>query len=191
MRFCLDEVGAFGCQLLVFRDGGKNGLNAPPPNCKVMSFRISRFVALAMVAAVALPGLAEPAAKPAKPKGPTQAQLARKGAFPSVSASDASVKSALPATDLVKAKAKLNKTATFVGTVTDVFAPKNGKRVLLDFAPDYKKAVIGLVDAKSFKTFSDLKQLKKKRVLLSGKVIDYKGQIQVELTTASAIRLVK
>ena len=79
-----------------------------------------------------------------------------------MAASDASVKAAIPATNLTKAKTKLNKTGMFVGVVTDVFAPKNGKRVLLDFAPDYKKAVIGFVDAKSFKTFPDLKQLKKK-----------------------------
>ncbi|RYX86738.1 hypothetical protein EON83_00735 [bacterium] len=155
-----------------------------------MFFQSSRIVALATIAVCTLPCFAQLTPKSSKPKI-SQAQVASKSAFPTVSASDASVKAALPATDLTKARTKLNKTATFVGLVTELYLPKNGKRVLIDFAPDYKKAVIGLVDAKSFKTFPDLRQLKKKRVLLSGKVVAYQEQIQVELTSASSIRIVK
>lgn len=153
--------------------------------------RISRVVAVATVVAIALPCFSQSAPKPAKPKGPSQAQVARKGAFPSVGAGDVSVKNAIGATNLAKVRTKLNKTGTFVGVVTDIYAPKNGKRILLDFAPDYKKAVIGLVDAKNFKSFPDLRQLKKKRVLLTGKVILFKEQVQVELVAPSSIRVVK
>lgn len=153
--------------------------------------RISRMVAVATVIAVALPCFSQSVSKAAKPKGPSQAQVARKGAFASVGAGDASVKGAIAATDLTKARTKLSKTGIFVGVVTDVYLPKNGKRVLLDFAPNYKKAVIGLVDALNFKTFPDLRQLKKKRVLIAGKVILFKDQVQVELVSPSSIRVVR
>lgn len=156
-----------------------------------MFSRVYRFVPLAILLSCLGPVYAQKGDKPAFKAGPTQASLARKGAFSAVSASDASVKSALPATDLKKAKGKLNKTATFTGTVTSIYAPKNGKRVLLDFAPDFKTAVIGLVDDANFKTFPDLKQLKGKKVLVSGKVIAFKEQTQVELTSPTSIKLVK
>ncbi len=156
-----------------------------------MFFRHSHIVALAAVTALSFSCIARSDSKPAMSKGPSQAQLAHQGAFPSVSAGDASVKGAIAATNLTKAKSKLNSSAMFVGVVTDIYLPKNGKRVLLDFASDYKKAVIGLIDVKNFKTFPNLLQLKKKKVLLSGKVISYKGQLQVELTSASAIKIVK
>ena len=153
--------------------------------------RNSHLVAVATVLALVAPIFAQSESKAPKPKGPSQAQVAHKGAFATVAAGDVGVKGAAPATDLKKAHLKLNGTGTFVGTVTDVYLPKNGKRVLLDFAPDYKKAVIGLVDAKNFKTFPDLRQLKKKRVLISGKVISFKEQIQVELVSPTAIRVIK
>ena len=153
--------------------------------------RNSHLVAVATVFTLVLPVFAQPDSKNAQPKGPSQAQVGRKGAFATIGAGDASVKGAASATDLKKAHLKLNQTGTFVGVVTDIYLPKNGKRVLLDFAPDYKKAVIGLVDAKNFKNFPDLKQLKKKRVLISGKVILFKEQIQVELASPTAIHVVK
>ena len=156
-----------------------------------MFVRNSRFAALAFVTVLALPTFAQSDSKASKPKPPSQAQLARKGSFAVVAAGDGSVKGALSATDLKKAKTKVNQTATFSGKVTDIFAPKNAKRVLLDFAKNYKTAVIGLVDAKSFKTFPDLKQLKGKKVVISGKVILYKEQLQVELTSPGAIKIVK
>lgn len=151
-----------------------------------------RFSGVAVVAATVLllPGFAGAAPK-LKPAKVTQAQVALKSAFPVVKATDPSVRSALPATNLAKARTKLNKPAMFSGVVTQVYAPKNGKRVLVDFAPDYKKAVIGLVDARSFKLFPDLRTLKGKRVLLSGRVIAYKEQVQVDLSSPSAIRIVK
>jgi len=122
---------------------------------------------------------------------PAQSQLARKGAFATISASDPSVKHALPATNLAAAKGKLNQNAQFSGTVAKVYIGKGNARVLLDFAANYKTAVIGLVDAKNFAQFPDLRALSGKRVLVSGRVISFKDQTQIDLRTPSSIRVVR
>lgn len=129
--------------------------------------------------------------KPKKPKSKPQAQLAAKGAFPVVKAADPKVKSALAATNLAGAKKWVGKTATIVGTVDKVYLPKSNNLVLLNFAKDYKKALVGAVKSKDYAKFPPLVQLQGKKVLLSGKIINYKGAPEIEIDKAGAISLVK
>ena len=128
-------------------------------------------------------------AKPAKPAGPSQSKVAAKGAFPTVKA--AAIKGAKPATDLAGAKKLVGKTATFVGTVDKVFETKSHGVVLLNFAKNYKSALIGAVDAKHFAAFPDLAQLKGKKITVTGKVVIFNGAPEVELEKAGAIKIVK
>jgi hypothetical protein len=118
---------------------------------------------------------------------PAQSQLARKSAFPVYATKGMTI----PATDLTAARAKLNQNAAFSGTVVAVYAPKSNARVLLNFAAKYKTALVGLVDAKNFRQFPDLRQLKGKRVVVSGRVLAFKDEIEVELVSPNAIRIVK
>ncbi len=131
----------------------------------------------------------KPPAKARKPAGPPQSKVAAKGAFPFVKA--AAVKGAKPATDLAGAKKLVGKTVTFVGTVDRIFAPKGNSMVLLNFAKDYKKALVGIVTVKNFGAFPDLRLLRGKKVTVTGKVVIYKGAPEVELVKAGAIKLVK
>ena len=124
-----------------------------------------------------------------KPAGPPQSKVAAKGAFPTVKAAD--TKGAKPATDLAGAKKLVGKTVTFVGTVDRVFVIKGNGVVLLNFAKNYKNAVVGAVNAKNFGAFPDLNQLKGKKVTITGKVVIYKGAPEVELEKAGAIKIVK
>ena len=80
---------------------------------------------------------------------------------------------------------------TFVGVVDKVFAPKGSNIVLLNFAKNYKSAVMGAVKVKNFGAFPDLAQLKGKKVTMTGKVVIFKGAPEVELEKAGAIKLVK
>ena len=128
-------------------------------------------------------------ARPARPTRPAQEKLAAKSAFPTVQASQLS--GAVPATNLAGAQKLIGKTATFVGVVTDVYAPRSNSVVLLNFAKNYKTALVGAVTSRDFGKFPNLKTLKGKKVALKGKVIRYKGTPEVELTSAGAIRLVK
>ncbi len=130
-----------------------------------------------------------PAKAGARAAGPSQSRLALKGAFPVVASKQ--LQGAVAATNLAAAKKLVGKNALFVGVVTQVFAPRSGSIVLLNFAPDYKTALVGAVKAADFKKFPPLQSLQNKKVALRGKVISYKGRPEIELTGAGAIRMVK
>lgn len=125
----------------------------------------------------------------AKPRGAAQAKVALKSAFPTVAKS--ALKGALDAQNLAVFAPLTGKNAMSVGVVTMVYAPKGNSIVLLNFAPNYKSALVGAVSAKHFRLFPDLQKLKGQRVALSGKVVRFKGQPEIELTNAGAIRIVK
>ncbi len=125
-----------------------------------------------------------------KPDRPTQSSVAAKGAFGTVKADDAKVKTAAKASDLEAAKKKVGKTATFTGTVDRVFTPKGNGLALLNFAKDYRAALTGVVGAKDFAKLPDLQTLVGKKVMVSGMVEDYKGQPQVRLDSADDIKVI-
>ena len=129
--------------------------------------------------------------KPAKKERPSQTSVASKTAFATIKASDPKVKGAKSATDLQASKALVGKSGAFVGTVTKVFAPKSNSVVLLNFAQDYKSALVGAVDDQNFAKLPDLTKLKGKKVLLSGKVVDFKGQPQVQIDSPDDVRVIK
>ena len=130
-------------------------------------------------------------AKPDKAKRAPQSKVAAKGEFPTIKSTDAAVKSARPASDLAGAKKLVGKEVKIIGTVAKVYAPQSNTLVLLNFAKNYKTAVIGAVKAEHFAKFPDLNKLAGKKVLLSGKMISFKGAPEVELTKVGAIRVVK
>lgn len=122
-------------------------------------------------------------------RGAAQSKVALKSAFPT--APKASLKGALDVKNLAAAAKSVGKVALFSGVVERVYAPKSGAFVLLNFAKDYKTALVGSVRAKDFRVFPDLQNLKGKRVALRGKVVLYQGLPEIELMNAGAIRLVK
>lgn len=152
---------------------------------------------IAATAALMLTCGAARAQKPAEKSGanpakPTQASLAAKGkSFGTIAATDAEVTGATKADDLAAAKKQVGKSAAFVGNVAKVFTLKSNSIVLLNFAKDYKTALVGAVKAEDFAKFPDLKTLEGKRVLLTGKVIDFKGQPEVELTSPDGIKVIR
>jgi DNA/RNA endonuclease YhcR with UshA esterase domain len=151
--------------------------------------RFSALLAVALLTTVSVVHAQK--ANDTKPERKPQSAVAAKGkSFATVAATDAAVKNAGKADDLDAAKKQIGKTAAFTGTVDRVFAPKGNSVVLLNFAKDYKKAVVGAVAAKDFAAFPDLKTLKGKKVLVSGKVVEYKGQPQLELTDAAQIKII-
>ena len=126
---------------------------------------------------------------PAKAARQAQGKVALKSAFPTVSAQQ--LPRAIAATNLAAATKSIGKNALFVGVVTDVFTPRSGSIVLLNFAPNYKNAVVGAVKAADFGKFPPLQALKNKKVALTGRVVSYRGSPEIELTRVGAIRVVK
>ena len=126
-----------------------------------------------------------------KTKRAPQTQVAAKGAFPAVKSNDAALKGATSATDLAGAKKLVGKPVRVVGTVVKVYAPKSNGVVLLNFAKNYKTALVAAVKAEDFAKFPALNQLEGRRVLLSGKMVMFKGAPEIELAKAGAIKVVK
>ena len=110
--------------------------------------------------------------------------------FASVPATDESVKSAIDAHDLKAAAALVGKTGSFTGTVTKLYSPKSGSLVILNFDRDFKTALTAVVKKERFSKFPDLTQLEGKKVLVTGKFIDFKGATEIELSEPGSIKLI-
>ena len=122
---------------------------------------------------------------------PSQSELASKRKFGVVSPADAAVTSALDAGDLAGAHKLVGKQASFRGTVSAVYAPANHEEVTLNFAPDYRAAVTGLIKAASFSKLPDLMQLEGKTVLVSGIFTEESGAPAIEISSADQVKVVK
>jgi hypothetical protein len=127
-----------------------------------------------------------------KPALKSQAEVAAKNkTFGTIAATDAKVKGALAAKDLAKAKKLTGKPGAFIGTVVKVFTPKSNKIVILNFAENYKEALTAVVKGSDFAKFPNLETLKGKKVLISGKFVEYKESVEIELTSPDQVKVIK
>jgi DNA/RNA endonuclease YhcR with UshA esterase domain len=127
----------------------------------------------------------------AEKRQPQSAVAAKQVTFGTLAAEDPKVKAATRADDLPAAKQLVGKSGSFQGTVVRVYAPSSNRVVLLDFAREYRTAVTAVVQAADFARFPDLTTVKGKRVLVTGKVSEFKGQPQIELTRPDDLKIVK
>jgi hypothetical protein len=72
-----------------------------------------------------------------------------------------------------------------------VFAPKSHSIVLLNFATNYKDAITVAIKVKDFASFPDLRKLKDKQVVVTGKYIDYKGQPELEISMLKQLQIIE
>lgn len=126
-----------------------------------------------------------------RPERKPQSEVAaRDKSFLKIAATAPEVKAAKRAEDLDAAKNLVEKTASFIGTVDRIFVPPGNGLVLINFAKNFRNAVVGVVRAPDYAKFPNLNALKGKKVLITGKVTDHKGRPQVELTQLESIKLV-
>jgi len=154
-----------------------------------------RYVRLAaFVTAVAIASLPSAAfqrsAKPPQDRKP-QSDIAAKSAFGTIPASSPELKKSLDSHDLAGAKKLIGKDGAFHGMVSKVFAPKSNALIILNFDPEFKKALVAVVKAEDFAKFPKLDALKDKHVLVRGRFIDYNGTPELALTNANQVKLVK
>jgi len=148
-------------------------------------------IAVAALLFVGLVARAQEDTTPAE-KRPRQSAVAGKQVtFASVAMDDPKVKEATKADDLTAARRAMGKSGTFHGTIVRVYTPSSNRVVLLDFAREYKTAVTAVVRSADFARFPDLATLKGKRILVSGKVSEYKGQPQVELVRPDDLKIIR
>lgn len=139
----------------------------------------------------AMPVAAQDKAAPKRKSYPAQASVARGAALSAMPASSPAVTKALDARSLAAARKLAGKVAAFKGVVAKVFSPKGNSVTLLNFAPNYREAIVGVVRPASYAKFPNLQTLKGQRVWLSGKVVLYRGRPEVELLSPSQIKVVR
>lgn len=132
-----------------------------------------------------------PALAAQKPDRKPQSEVASKAAFATIPAASPDLKKALNAHDLTGAKKLVGREGSVRGTVAKVFAPRSNALAILNFDPDYKKALVAVVKSEDFAKFPNLDTLKDKYVLLKGKFVDYNGAAELLLTNANQIKVVK
>ena len=125
------------------------------------------------------------------PKPAQSAVAAKDKKFATVKADADVVKKAIHATDLLAFKDKTGKEITITGKVYSVFAPKSHSIVLLNFATNYKDAITVAIKAKDFANFPDLRKLRDKQVVVTGKCIDYKGQPELEISLLKQLQIIE
>jgi len=133
---------------------------------------------------------AEEKPKPAEAPIKAQWEVAGKVTLSRVSTKDDAVKSALKATDLTAAAKLEGKSASFHGTVVKVYAPDHHKVVVLNFAKDYRTALTAALRPEFYTKFPDLRSLEGKHVLVTGKLVPYRGALEVLLTDPKQLKLV-
>jgi len=134
-------------------------------------YALSTVVLLCLICLVARAQEPTPATEKRQPQS---AVAAKQVTFGTLATEDPKVKAATRADDLPAAKQLVGKSGSFQGTVVRVYAPSSNSVVLLDFA-----------------RFPDLATVKGKRVLVTGKVSEFKGQPQVDLTRPDDLKIIK
>lgn len=129
---------------------------------------------------------------PRKPRPAAQAAAAsRTVTFAAVAGSDPAVKTATDATALEAIRKLMDTDGVIIGTVTDVFLPRSNNLVLLNFADDHRKAISIAVKSRNFGKFPDIRKLSGKRVLVTGRITEYRNNPQIEISKPEQLRIVQ
>lgn len=134
---------------------------------------------------------ATPSAKAGSAKPPQHQVAAKDIVFKEATAIDAASSGALGASDLDGLRKREGKETTVSGKVVTVFTPESRSIVLLNFARNYREAVVVGVKANRFSAFPDLRQLKDKTVLVTGPIVLYKDRPEILVESPSQIRIVR
>jgi DNA/RNA endonuclease YhcR with UshA esterase domain len=129
--------------------------------------------------------------KGAVPNNPQTAVASKTAAFAVVKPTDPSVKRAIAATDLDSVTKQIGKSATIQGTVAELFAPGSNSLVVLNFSKEYWTAATVVVRAKNFSKIPNLQYLKGRKVLVTGRVVEYKEKAQIEVSEPGQIKIIK
>lgn len=122
---------------------------------------------------------------------PQSAVAAKSVKFGVVGSDQSEVASAIRANDLDAAAKMKGKQGSFKGTVAKVFVPRSGAIVILNFDPNYKNAVTAVLKKTNFSKFPDLNLLNGKTVMITGKFVEYRGAIEIELTDPAQVKVIE
>ena len=126
-----------------------------------------------------------------KPANKSQESVASKKAFATIKADDEAVTKALDAKDLDAAKKLVGKEGSFTGTVTKIYTAKNNSLMVLDFDADFRSALTAKLEPGEYDKFPKIKDLLDKKILVKGKFVLYRKQVEIELTDPAQIKIIE
>jgi len=109
--------------------------------------------------------------------------------FGSITATDATYKSALDAHALDDALKMVDKDGAFKGTVAKVYEPRG--LAIVEFDANYRTALTAIVRGTNFSKFPVLTNLIGKDVVVTGKFVKFRDAAQIVLEKPEQIKVVK
>lgn len=133
----------------------------------------------------------EATAPAGKQTGKSQSALAAKTVFATIAASDPAVARTAPAVDLSAVRKLIGKEGAIQGTVAKAYVSDGNGIVILNFAKNFREAATAVLKPANYSKFPDLQTLTNKRVVVSGRVREFRGRPEIELTDPGQIKIVK
>jgi len=126
-----------------------------------------------------------------RPRYPAQQQMASASArFGTIARTAPLYKSAMDAHNLALAKRSLGKAARFRGVVSQVFQDPANQTLVVDFDPQYTRALTAVLTFRGYRSFPAMRTLQGREVVVSGPLIRYQDKIAVMLSQPAQIQVV-
>ena len=121
---------------------------------------------------------------------PQQAVASRTMVFGGVARNAPAYKQAMDAHNMALAQRSLGRTGHFHGVVTKVYQDPVHQTLVLDFDPQYTRALTAVLTFRSFSRFPNMQALQGREVVVSGPLIRYQDKVAVMLTQPGQIQVV-
>ncbi len=126
-----------------------------------------------------------------RPAQKSQASLAAKTAFVTLAPTDPALAKATAANHLEAVRKLSGKESTLEGTVAKVYVADGNGIVILNFSKNFREAATAVVKPSNYAKFPDLLTLNGKKVSVTGRVREFRGRPEIELTDAAQVKIVK
>jgi len=100
-------------------------------------------------------------------------------------------KQAMDAHNLALARQSLGRAGRFHGIVTQVYEDPQHQTLILDFDPQYARALTAVLTFRGYSRFPNMQSLRGREVVVSGPLIRYQDKIAIMLSQPGQIQLVK
>ena len=110
--------------------------------------------------------------------------------FASIAATDPAVKKSVSAKKLDILRKRIGTDATVIGRVTQIYVPKGDALQVVNFAEPHYFAITAVLRKRDADKFPALKSLVGKKIIVTGRLVDYKDKAQIELTDPTQIKIV-
>lgn len=145
----------------------------------------------ARIIAAAPPQPRQPAGVLRRPRYPFQQSVASRAlVFGSTARSAPAYKQAMDAHNIAQARQSLGRAVRFHGTVTKVYQDPAHQTLVLDFDPQYTRALTAVLTFRGYSRFPNMQALQGREVVVSGPLIRYQDKVAVMLTQPGQIQVV-